>query len=84
MRDIAELPGLHEEGVVLLCGAGMETVEKFIASDAVDVVERLKEVGKNFEEGIRPPSQRRSPARSANWRRDITMRPLRAVAVFVS
>lgn len=57
MRDIAELPGLQKEGVVLLCGAGMETVEKFIASDAVDIVERLEEVGKNFEEGIRPPSQ---------------------------
>ena len=57
MRDIAELPGLQEEGVALLHGAGMETVEKFIASDAVDIVERLKEVGKNFEEGSRPPSQ---------------------------
>ena len=57
MRDIAELPGLQEEGVALLHGAGMETVEKFIATDAGDIVERLKEVGKNFEEGSRPPSQ---------------------------
>ncbi|MBB22781.1 MAG: hypothetical protein CMN04_07850 [Roseibacillus sp.] len=57
MRDIAELTGLQEEGVALLHGAGMETVEKFIASDAVDIVERLKGVGKNFEEGSMPPSQ---------------------------
>ena len=57
MRDIAELPGLQGEGVALLHGAGMETVEKFIASDAVELIERLKEVGKNFEEEIRPPSQ---------------------------
>ncbi|MDG2486235.1 MAG: hypothetical protein P8M65_00865 [Roseibacillus sp.] len=57
MRDIEELPGLEEKAIALLHGAGLETVEKFIASDAVEILERLKAVGMRLEEEIRPPSQ---------------------------
>jgi len=57
MRDIVELAGLEEKAVALLHGAGLETVEKFIASDAVELLERLKVVGMRLEEEIRPPSQ---------------------------
>ncbi|HCQ37795.1 MAG TPA: hypothetical protein DIV39_01460 [Verrucomicrobiales bacterium] len=57
MRDIEELPGLEEKAIALLHGAGLKTVEKFIASDAVEILERLKAVGMRLEEEIRPPSQ---------------------------
>ena len=57
MRDIAELPGLDKDGVALLHGAGLDTVEKFIASDAVEIFEHLDKVGEDFAEEIRIPSE---------------------------
>ncbi len=57
MRHIAELPGVEGDGVVLLQGAGLETVEKLIARDAVEIAEQLDDVGRGLAEEVRIPSQ---------------------------